>query len=103
MPWSRLQPLLTHDGIGELLALGDAMAAIGQMDAAELAYCRERLALPPEQLNPRPLLTGDDLIALGVPRGRLYASLLRQVRDAQLDGRIADRADAIGLVRQSIS
>jgi poly(A) polymerase len=103
LPWSQLQPLLIHEGIEELLALGDAMAAIGQLDPAELIYCRQRLALPPEQLNPPPLLTGDDLIALGVPRGRLYSSLLRKVRDAQLDGQIADRAQAVELVKQSIS
>ena len=68
-----------------------------------MAYCRDRLALPPEQLNPPPLLTGDDLIATRCPPRALYASLLRQVRDAQLDGQIADRAQAIALSNRSIS
>jgi tRNA nucleotidyltransferase/poly(A) polymerase len=101
-PWSRLQPVLIHEGIGELLSLGDAMAAIGELDRDELIYCRERLSLPPEKLNPPPLLTGDDLIQLGIPRGKLYATLLHKIRDAQLDGKIADRAEAIALVRESI-
>jgi hypothetical protein len=100
LPWSRLQPLLIHEGRDELLSLGDAMAAIGEFDPAELTYCRQRLALPPEQLNPPPLLTGDDLIRLGVPRGRVYSELLRKIRDAQLDGRIADRAQAVALVER---
>ena len=68
-----------------------------------MVYCRERLTLPAEKLNPPPLLTGDDLIQLGVPRGRLYATLLRKVRDAQLDGQIADRDQAIEFVESSIS
>ncbi len=102
LPWSRLEPILIHEGIGELLSLGDAMAAIGQLERDELVYCRERLSLPPEKLNPPPLLTGDDLIQLGVPRGRLYSTLLHKVRDAQLDGQITDRAQAVALVRESI-
>ena len=48
LPWSRLQPVLIHEGIDELLALGDAMAAIGELDAANWSIaanglrCRRR-------------------------------------------------------------
>ena len=99
MPWSRLQRLLISAGIAELLGLHDALAAVGDIDPADIAYCRERLALPPEELNPPPLLTGDDLIALGIPRGKIYARLLEQLRDAQLDGRVATKDEARALAR----
>jgi hypothetical protein len=91
---------LVHEGAGELLAFGDAFAACGFMDAAEMAFCRERLAMPAAQLNPPPLFTGDDLLKLGVPRGHVYAELLQKVREAQLDGQIKDRADAVELVKR---
>jgi len=93
MPWSRLQPILTSPGIGDLLALHEATDG----DAAALTYCREKLSLPPDQLDPPPLLTGGDLIALGIPTGPLYSVILKQVRDAQLDGLIADKQQAVAM------
>jgi poly(A) polymerase len=99
LPWSQLQPILIHDGAGELLQLGDALAAVGLLDPAVLVFCRERLALPAEHLNPPPLVTGDDLIELGIPRGKQYAALLHQIRAAQLDGKIATREEAVELIR----
>ena len=96
--WSQLQPLLVHAGSAELLALGDALAAIGLCAPEELNCCRQRLALPPNELNPPPLVTGEDLIARGIPRGKIYASLLRHVRDAQLDGQVASKEQALALV-----
>ncbi len=100
MPWSRLQRLLTSEGIVELLALHDALAAVGQIDPADIHYCRERLALPPAELDPPPLVSGADLIALGIPRGKLYAQLLEQLRDAQLDGVVTAKDDALELARR---
>jgi poly(A) polymerase len=97
MPWSRLQPLLIHDGIAELLALGDALAALGELPAETVAFCRSRLALPPHELNPPPLATGDDLLARGIPRGKRYSRLLHEVRSAQLDGRVRTKEDALDL------
>ncbi len=103
MPWSRLQPLLTSEGACELLSLHEALT--GGTDGqgptatpADFATCRERLLLPPEALNPPPLLSGDDLIAHGVPRGKQYQRMLQAVRDAQLDGQISSKQQALKLV-----
>jgi hypothetical protein len=58
------------------------------------------LSSPGEELNPPPLLTGDDLIRLGIPRGKIYQRLLQAQRDAQLDGVVETKAGAIELVKQ---
>jgi hypothetical protein len=100
MPWSRLQPLLISDGIAELLALHDVLAAIGEIDPAEIAYCRQRLALPPDELNPPPLVTGADLIALGIPRGKIYARILRELRAVQLDAQVQTQEEALRLAEK---
>jgi tRNA nucleotidyltransferase/poly(A) polymerase len=100
LPWSQLQPVLVHEGIGELLALGTALVVAGLLDPAALEYCRGLVAMPAAKLNPPPLVTGQDLIALGIPRGNVYARLLREVRAAQLDERIADKEQALALVKQ---
>ena len=97
-PWPKLQRLLTSDGIGELLLLHAAIAEATAKDTSHVEYCRKKLELPPNELDPLPLVTGDDLIEHGVPRGKHYQRLLRAVRDAQLDKKIATKQDALALV-----
>ena len=63
-------------------------------------YCRRKLALPREQLNPVPLITGSDLIEHGIPQGKQYQVLLTAVRDAQLEQRISTKEQALQLVDQ---
>jgi tRNA nucleotidyltransferase (CCA-adding enzyme) len=46
-----------------------------------------------------PALGGDDVIALGVPRGPGVSDVLEALRDARLDGRVVDRQDEIRYVR----
>lgn len=98
MAWPRLQRILISDEIHDLLALSAAIAAATGQPADDIEHCRKLLALPPEQLNPPPLVSGDDLIAHGVPRGKQYHTLLEAVRDAQLEGKIHGKADALELV-----
>ncbi len=52
-------------------------------------------------LDPRVVsLSGDDIVALGVPRGPAVARVLAEMRDARLDGRLASRAMEEAHVRQ---
>jgi poly(A) polymerase len=98
MPWPRLQRLLISPGIGELLALHEAIALAAGHGTGHVAYCRQKLALPEAELNPPPLVTGDDLKRHGIPPGKAYKTLLEDVRDAQLEGRVTDLAGALALV-----
>lgn len=96
--WSQVQPLLVHPGRDELLQLDTAeLLARGEMTGA-VDRCREFLAWPTERLDPPPLLTGEDLLAHGVPQGPLYKTLLTRVRQAQLDGQLHDRREALAAV-----
>jgi tRNA nucleotidyltransferase/poly(A) polymerase len=97
MRWSALQKILVQDVAEDLLDLHAAAAAAGQAEAADGEYCRRMMQQPSEQLDPPPLLTGDDLLAHGVPRGPIYRVLLARVRDAQLDGQIHDKQEALAL------
>ncbi len=96
--WSQLQPLLVSDGIEDLIALHEALAVVAGESNDDAEYCRAKLTLPPEELDPAPLLGGDDLIAHGVPRGKQYQKLLGAVRRAQLDGEVTSKTEALGLV-----
>ena len=60
----------------------------------------KRAALPDEQIRPQPLLTGDDLIAVGYRPGPGFKEILSTVEDAQLEGRLQSKDDALKFVRE---
>jgi poly(A) polymerase len=93
---SKLKPILAHPGIRELLALHRADALASGRSTDHVEYCEELLTV--WDLNPPPPITGDDLKELGVPQGKIYKTLLDAVREAQLDGAISTREEAIALV-----
>jgi poly(A) polymerase len=53
---------------------------------------------PKEEIKPVPLLRGDDLIAQGYDPGPIFKTILQAVEDAQLEGRIHNRPEALRLV-----
>jgi len=93
--WSVLQKILISEGIEDLLSLHEAARPA---DAEDVAYCRAQLRKPCEQLDPPPLITGDDLAQHGIPPGPKYRDLLAAVRDAQLDEEILTRSEALAMV-----
>ncbi len=97
LPWPRLQRLLLHPGAKELVDLG---AAIRGRDAPAVALWEAKLALPAAELNPAPLVTGNDLMTHGIPAGPRLGELLEAVRDAQLERVIGTRDEAVALAER---
>jgi len=50
-----------------------------------------------------PVLTGDDLLAMGVPSGSTVGEVLRELNSAKLDGMVGGEAEERALVNQIIS
>jgi tRNA nucleotidyltransferase/poly(A) polymerase len=96
-PWPRVQRMLITAGVFELLDLHEADLASLGLPTDDVAWCRQQLRRPPGELDPPPLITGDDLAAHGIPPGKIYQRLLEAVRDAQLEKRVATRAEALAL------
>ena len=97
--WPVVQRVLISPRIEELLAFVEAVADVLDGQTREIEFCREKLQLPPDQLNPLPLISGDDLRGLGIPAGPVYKLLLEQARDEQLSGRIHTPEEALTWVR----
>jgi poly(A) polymerase len=55
--------------------------------------------MPAEQVRPRPLITGNDLIAAGFTPGPQFKQWLTAVEDAQLEGTISTKQEAMELVK----
>ena len=98
LAWPTLQRRLIHADIRDVVELHRAMAKAHGAPLDDVEYCRKLLEQPAEELNPPPLLTGDDLIAHGLRPGAAFHALLEQVRDAQLLGQIGTRDEALALV-----
>jgi poly(A) polymerase len=70
-------------------------------DLSLYEFAKEKFhTLPEEQIRPTPLITGDDLIAAGYQPGPRFKELLTAVEDAQLDGSISTKEEAMRLVRE---
>ena len=77
----------------------DCLASHGKLDNYNLA--RKMLEeLPEQQITPPRLLDGDDLIRDGYKPGPLFKHILQAIEDAQLEGEIRTRQDALHLVHE---
>ncbi|HXI39361.1 MAG TPA: CCA tRNA nucleotidyltransferase [Bryobacteraceae bacterium] len=97
---STLKRFLRLENFSEHLQLHrlDCLSSHGSLDNYQLV--KEKMeALPPAELKPRPLITGDDLIAAGYNPGPAFSRILAAVEDAQLESKISSREEAMALVR----
>jgi len=75
----------------------DCLSSNGNLDSYR--FMQQRFEqLPEEQLRPPRLLTGRDLIDAGYAPGPDFSRMLETVEDAQLEGRISSREEALQLV-----
>jgi poly(A) polymerase len=64
-------------------------------------YTRKRMAeLSPSAIRPEPLVSGDDLIAAGYEPGPRFKEILTAIEDAQLEGRLNSKSEALRFVRR---
>lgn len=101
MKESKLKKLFAEPGFEQLAALhrADALGSWGNLEDYEYVMERRRM-MPVEEMKPPMLITGDDLIAIGYKPGPIFKKVLEAVREAQLDGDIATREEALGLARE---
>ena len=101
MKESTLKKFLRMPRFDEHLALhrADSLASHGHLSVYELIR-EKQTEIPPEKMRPAPLLTGDDLIALGHCPGPEFKKILSTVEDAQLEGRLSSREAALEYVQR---
>jgi poly(A) polymerase len=62
---------------------------------------RKKMAeLPPDGVRPAPLVNGEDLINAGYKPGPLFKEILGTVEDAQLEGRLTSKQEAMRFVQR---
>ena len=101
MKQSTLKRFLRLPRFDEHMALHRADCLASHRNLATYEFIREkREEIPPETIRPRPLVTGEDLIAQGHAPGPKFRKILTAVEDAQLEGRLSSRDAALEFVRR---
>jgi poly(A) polymerase len=97
---ARRRRLMAEEMFSDLLELHRADSAASHGDLSTYEWARTTLArLRDEPPVPSRLITGDDLLALGLPPGPRIGEILRAVDDARLEGRIKTREEALAFAR----
>jgi tRNA nucleotidyltransferase/poly(A) polymerase len=96
---SKLKRMLRLDRFEEHLELHrlDCSSSHGHLENYQFAKAKLEES-PPEVLRPPRLLSGDDLKEAGYRPGPAFARMLEAVEDAQLEGKIHTRDEALELV-----
>jgi poly(A) polymerase len=98
---STLKRFLRMPKFGEQLELHRIDCESSHRDLGLYQFVREKLeSTPPERIRPKPLITGDDLIALGYAPGPSFKEILSAAEDAQLEGRVQTAEEAREFVRR---
>jgi len=77
----------------------DCLSSHRNLENYELAR-RMLEETPAEEIKPEPLLRGSDLIAEGYKPGPLFKTILRAVEDAQLEGKLHSRDEAMRMIEE---
>ncbi len=101
---AQLKRMLAHPDARDLLALGRADRLAAEEDLSGVMHCEELLKrTPPEVLDPPPFVTGDDLIARGLPPGKRIRKILDTIREAQLNEEVTTKEEAFRLLDQLLN
>lgn len=96
---SRRKRFVREAGFRELLELGRLDCLASHRNLSKIKWIEKYLdELSDEELRPRPLLSGHDLIELGFEPGAVFADVLKTVEDAQLEGTLRSKEDAAAFV-----
>ncbi|HVY94135.1 MAG TPA: CCA tRNA nucleotidyltransferase [Bryobacteraceae bacterium] len=101
---SRLKRFLRMPKFEEHLELHrlDCLSSHGSLENYDFAI-RKLNEAPPEQLRPKPLITGRDLIGAGFTPGPKFGIALHEAEDAQLEGRAKTHEEALAIAITSIT
>lgn len=103
MRLSTLKRLFAEPGFDELLALHKADALASTRDLSAYEFCmQKRHEISQEKISPAPLVTGHDLIAMGLKPGPVFKQILTRIREEQLEEKLVTREGALERARQLV-
>jgi poly(A) polymerase len=104
MKESTLKRFMRLPRFSEHLELHRLDCSASHKDLSLYEFVREKLASTPDaEIRPAPLLNGNDLIQIGRKPGPQFRTILQAVEDAQLEGTLHTREEAISFVETNFA
>ena len=104
MKKSTLKRMFQRETFPDELELHRADCLASHGDLKNWEFClRKYDEYEPEEIKPEPLVTGYDLIALGCKPGPEFKEILTAVEEAQLEGQITTRKEALDFMTSEFS
>jgi tRNA nucleotidyltransferase/poly(A) polymerase len=101
MSVSGLKRFFRLDRLQDHLELARIHRAAAKEDFADYDFARrKRSEWGDMDIWPDPLITGNDLIAMGWPPGPAFKEILTRLEDEQLEGRLKTREEAVKFVKE---
>ncbi len=99
-----LKRMLAEEGFTELLELSRLDALGSNSYLGFYHFCRRAMAeMSAVEFQPKPLIGGDDLIALGFKPGPSFKQILHEIEDLHLDGELQTPEEALRYVQEHYS
>ena len=83
-------------------AVADAASRVAVYPSVRRILVEKQREFATEPLIPPPLITGRDLIALGLPPGPSFSDILEAVQSRQLEGTLRSREEALAYVQTEL-
>ncbi len=97
----KLKNLLSRPTFADELELHRLDCIGSHADLSNHVFLQQaQAAMPPEVSAPPPLITGDDLLALGMTGGPAMGTVLREARELQLEEKLRTRDEAMAWARE---
>jgi len=101
---STLRRLVTAKTFADELELHRLDCEASHGDLQNYIFLKDfKAAFESEPVLPPPLITGHDVVALGIGRGPLVGKLKKAAYDAQLEGKFRERSDALEWLKKAVS
>jgi poly(A) polymerase len=101
MRLSTLKKFLSRETFEDEMQLhrADCMASHGDVSNYEFLRLKQK-EIPVNEVKPPPLITGRDLIDIGLKPGPVFGKILAAVYDAQLEGKVTTKKDGDSWARK---
>ena len=102
MRLSTLKRFMAKPTFEEELKLHRADCLASHGDLTNWRFLRRKLKeLPAEEIKPKPLVDGHDLLKLGYPQGPVIGSILKAVEEKQLEKELSSKPEALAWVGEN--
>jgi poly(A) polymerase len=104
LPLAELKRLLSAPHVDDLIELGRVERLANNTQMGPVMFCEEYIRnTPAAEINPPQLISGDDLIAIGLQPGPKFRDIIETIRDAQLNEEIITRQQAQEFLNRLLS